>query len=145
MDQTTLRKIVSDFLAAHRKAVLATVGDDEHPTTSLMLYAADERFNVYFGTRKSFAKYRILQRHPYASLSIVEESVDPLRTVEIRGKIEFVAGAETAERLNWFTSKNPSEYYVRGASDFVMFRVVPSFVRWLDASSGELTMANVEL
>ncbi len=144
MEQSLARKAVADFLAAHRKAVLATVGDDEHPTTSLMLYAADDQFNVYFGTRKSFAKYRIFERHPYASLSVVEESVDPLRTVEIRGKIAFIPEAETAERLLWFTSKNPSEYYVKGAPDFVMFKVVPSFIRWLDASSGELTMTNIE-
>ena len=112
MEQSLARKAVADFLAAHRKAVLATVGDDEHPTTSLMLYAADDQFNVYFGTRKSFAKYRIFERHPYASLSVVEESVDPLRTVEIRGKIAFVPEKETAERLHWFTSKNPSEYSI---------------------------------
>ncbi len=145
MEQTDVRRAVAAFLAAHRKAVLATVGDDEHPTTSLMLYAADDNLDVYFGTRKSFAKYKVFQRHPYASLSVVEETLDPLRTVEIRGKIVFVPEGETAERLRWFTSKNPSEYYVKGAPDFVMFKVVPSFVRWLDASSGELKIEQVEL
>lgn len=130
--------IIRDFLNAHRKAVVATSGDDEHPTTSLMLYAIDDYLTVYFGTRKSFGKYKALQRHPYISLSVVEENLDPLRIVEIRGKVEFIPEEKTQDTLTFFKSKNPSRYYVEDASDFVMFTVTPAYIRWQDASSGDL-------
>lgn len=137
------REEVKKFLNAHRKAVLATVGNDEHPTTSLMLYVVDDDLNIYFGTRKSFGKCAVFERHPYASVSVIEESIDPLKTVEIRGKIEFIPEDRTEETLKFFESKNPSKYYVKGAEDFVMFKVKPSFIRWLDASTGDLVMNNI--
>ena len=144
MDEQKIHDTVMKFLDKHRKAVLATVGLDEHPTTSLMLYAADANLNIFFGTRKSFGKWKVFQKHPYASLTVVEEKLDPLKAVEIRGKIEFVPEEEISETLRWFEGKNPSEYYVKDADDFAMFKVVPSLVRWLDASSGKLKMEEIK-
>ena len=83
MSEKELSGIIKDFLNGHRKAVLSTVGDDEHPTTSLMLYAIDDDLNVYFGTRKTFGKYSVIKRHPYVSLTVVEEKLDPLKAIEI--------------------------------------------------------------
>lgn len=143
MTEKEIGEKVKSFLNSHRKAVLSTVGDDEHPTTSLMLYVIDEDLNVYFGTRKAFGKYAVIKRHPYVSLTVIEEKLDPLKAVEIRGKVEFVPEDKTAETLNFFESKNPSKYYVKGAPDFVMFKIKPSFVRWLDASSGELILEHM--
>ncbi|MEK7152302.1 MAG: pyridoxamine 5'-phosphate oxidase family protein [Patescibacteria group bacterium] len=143
MSEKELSGIIKDFLNGHRKAVLSTVGDDEHPTTSLMLYAIDDDLNVYFGTRKTFGKYSVIKRHPYVSLTVVEEKLDPLKAIEIRGKVEFIPEDKTAEMLGFFESKNPSKYYVKGAPDFVMFKVTPSFVRFLDASSGELVLEHM--
>lgn len=145
MDQQELKQAVLDFTLAHRKAVVATVGDDQHPTTSLMLYVIDEHLNFYFGTRKAFKKYEIMMRHPYISLSVIEENIDPLRVVEVRGQIEFVPEEKTAEMLAFFESKNQSKYYVKGAEDFIMFKVKPNFVRWLDATSGELKMEHLDV
>ncbi|MEK7505615.1 MAG: hypothetical protein AAB597_01830, partial [Patescibacteria group bacterium] len=59
-------------------------------------------------------------------------------------KIEFVPEEEISETLRWFEGKNPSEYYVKDADDFAMFKVVPSLVRWLDASSGKLKMEEIK-
>ena len=144
METEKAHDIVIKFLDKHRKAVLATVGEDEHPTTSLMLYAADANLNVFFGTRKSFGKWKIFKHHPFASLTVVEEKQDPLKAVEIRGKIEFVPEEETSETLRWFEAKNPSEYYIKDAEDFVMFKVVHTLVRWLDASSGKIVMEEIK-
>ena len=144
MEQSEIKKTVLEFLNSHRKAVLATDGEDDHPTTSLMLYAVDDDLNIYFGTRKAFGKFKTFTRHPFASLTVVEEKLDPLKAVEIRGRIEFVPEERTAETLQWFESKNPSKYYVKGADDFVMFKVVPAFCKWMDASSGELVMEHLE-
>lgn len=145
MSQEEVRQKVKDFLERHHKCVLATVGKDEHPTTSLMLYCTDDELAMYFGTRKSFGKYKVFEKHPYASASVVEEGLDPLRTVEIRGKIEFISEEKTAEMHAFFESKNKSSHYVKGAEDFVMFKIIPSFIRWLDATTGQLIKEELTL
>ena len=143
MDQAELKQKVVDFLNVHRKAVVAIVGEGGVPSTSLMLYVIDEHLNVYFGTRKSFGKYKALLNDPNVSLTVVEETLDPLRAVEIRGVVEFIPEDKTGETLKFFESKNKSKYYVKGAEDFVMFKVVPNFVRYLDATSGELVLDHI--
>lgn len=145
MDQKSLRKTVIDFLNGHRKAVFGIVGEGGEPTTSLMLYAIDDDLNVYFGTRKAFGKFKALAVHPSVSLTVIEEAADPLRAVEIRGVAALVPEEKTAETLAFLESKNPSKYYVKDAEDFVMFKVVPSFVRWLDATSGELALDHIAI
>ncbi len=145
MDAVELNKTVLDFLNGHRKALLAVVSPDHRPKVSLMLYAIDENFHFYFGTRKVFKKYAWMQENAQVSLAVAEEALDPLRVVEVQGVVHFIVPDKTEEVLHFFESKNPSKYYVKGAEDFVMFRVEPEHVRWLDATSGELTMTDVEL
>ncbi|MBP5993563.1 MAG: pyridoxamine 5'-phosphate oxidase family protein [Candidatus Moranbacteria bacterium] len=145
MDRAPLNQIVLDFLNGHRKALLAVVSPDHRPKVSLMLYAIDENFHFYFGTRRAFKKYAWMQENAQVSLAVAEEALDPLRVVEVQGVVHFIAPDKTEETLRFFESKNPSKYYVKGAEDFVMFRVEPEHVRWLDATSGELTMTDVEL
>ncbi len=140
MDTATLHSLVSEFLNAHRKMVLALCTKEGAPTTSLMLYAVDDSFTVYFGTRKSFSKYKELLERPTVSLSVIHEKIDPLKVVEIRGKAVEIPAEKTADALAFFESKNPSKQYVRGADDFVMFSIAPHFIRWLDATSGDLEM-----
>lgn len=129
MNDSVLRKIVHTFLDAHKKAVFAT----------------DDDLNIYFGTRKSFKKYNQLLDHPLVSLSVVEEKLDPLRVVDMRGVAKEVPQEHTKEVLAHFKSKNMSKYFVEGAEDFVMFRIEPTQMRWLDATSGELKIEDVPL
>ena len=84
-------------------------------------------------------------KDPSISLSVIEEVIDPLKVVDIRGEAVVVPDNELASTHAFFKSKNDSKYYVEGADDFVMFKITPTFVRWLDATSGELTMVNLEL
>lgn len=140
-----LRKTVTEFLNAHRKAVFAILDKDGLPTTSLMLYAVDDELNVYFGTRKAFSKYEDILRCSTVSLSVIEEALDPLRVADIRGIATEISSSETETVHTFFKQKNPAKYYVEGAPDFVMFKITPTFVRWLDATSGELTMKNLDL
>jgi general stress protein 26 len=143
MTQTALRAQVEEFLNGHRKAVFATVDADGQPHTSLMLYAIDDQFNVYFGTRKAFRKFDQIMANNRVSLSVIEEVLDPLQAVDIRGVAELLDDAAKAEWFARFKAKNPSKYYVEGAPDFVMFRVRPTQIRWLDAVSGELSITNL--
>jgi uncharacterized pyridoxamine 5'-phosphate oxidase family protein len=143
MDQSTLRQTVIDFLNSHRKAVFAINDDDNLPTTSLMLYVIDDEMNVFFGTRKAFRKYKHLHKNPVVSLSVIQEALDPLRVVDVRGEVTELSPEDTKNVYAFFKSKNPSKYYVEGAEDFTMFKLVPHFVRWLDAETGELTITDL--
>lgn len=143
MDNIQLRQLIGHFLNAHRKAIFSFIDEKGAPTTSLMLYAIDDDLNVYFGTRRAFHKYAHITRNPIVALSVVEEALDPLKVVDIRGMVTELSPEEGKERHEFFKSKNSSKYYVEGAEDFVMFKVTPTFIRWADATSGELTLTDV--
>ena len=145
MDQNALRQSVLSFLQTHRKAVLAACNESCYPTTSLMLYAVNENFEMHFGTRKAFGKYPALLARPFVSVTVVEEAIDPLKAVEIRGDVEFIEGQHVPSTLEWFTAQNPSTFYIKEADDFVMYKVIPQMVRWMDATSGNLVMEHLEL
>lgn len=145
MDKTQLKAVVTDFLNNHRKAVFSILDEEGLPTTSLMLYVVDDELNVYFGTRKAFSKYDQLLARPVVSLSVIEEKLDPLKVVDIRGDVELVPLVDMVKVHTFFKSKNPSKYYVEGAEDFVMFKLKPHFMRWLDAESGELSIVDLKI
>jgi general stress protein 26 len=145
LSNDTLRRTIVDFLNAHRKAVFAVLDKEGLPTTSLMLYAIDDTLAVYFGTRRAFSKYNDLKLHPVVSLSVIEEAIDPLTVVDVRGTVAEVDSASLHDVHAFFKSKNSSKYYVEGAPDFTMFKLTPHFVRYLDARSGELTMQDLAL
>ena len=108
-----------------------------------MLYVIDDEMNVFFGTRKAFSKYQHILDNPVVSLSVIEEALDPLKVVDVRGTVEQLAPYDQENVHAWFKTKNPSKYYVEGAEDFVMFKLTPNFVRWLDAESGELSIVDL--
>ncbi len=145
MEQAELRIIVKDFLNSHRKAVFSTVDEQGLPTTSLMLYVIDDSLNVFFGTRRSFAKYAHVKANPTMSLSVIDGTVDPLKVVDMRGVAEELSPENQENVYRFFKDKNPAKYYVEGADDFVMFKITPQFVRWLDAESGQLSIVDLNL
>lgn len=134
-----------DFLNNHRKMVLTILDQEKHPDSSLMLYAVDDDFNFYFGTVKRFGKYMALQADNHVSLAVVQELLDPLQVVDAKGVAEELSMEESRERLEWFTTKNPAKYYVKDAEDYVMFRIKPQDIRWLDATSGDLEIYDLDL
>jgi general stress protein 26 len=134
-----------DFLNAHRKMVLSIIDANGHPNSSLLLYAIDEDFNIFFGTCESFGKYKALKKDGHVSLAVVQEKVDPLQVVDIIGVAEEVAREDVPECLEWFTQKNPATFYIKDAPDFVMFKIRPSGIRWLDATSGDLEIYDIDL
>lgn len=144
MEQQALRTTIIDFLNNHRKAVFSILDNQGLPTTSLMLYVIDDEMNVFFGTRKSFNKYEHLKNNPIVSLSVIEEALDPLKVVDLRGETVELSEEDREAVHTWFKTKNDSKYYVEGAEDFTMFKLTPNFVRWLDAASGELSIVELE-
>ena len=144
-EKTQLKKEALGFLNAHRKMVLTVLDKEGRPNSSLMLYVVDDSFNIYFGTCEAFGKYKALHADPHVSVAVVQESLDPLQVVDIQGVAEQIPAEKTAETLEWFTGKNPVKYYVKDREDFVMFKIVPTGVRWLDATSGELQIHDLEV
>ncbi len=136
--EDNLKKTVFDFLDAHKKAIFGTVDEEGQPHTALMLYAVDDKLNVYFGTRKAFGKHERLMKNPSVSLTVAEEKNDPMRAVDLHGIVEVVSDADAATSLEFFKGKNMSKYYVQGSDDFVMYKVKPTMVRYLDATLGDL-------
>lgn len=113
------------------------------PNLSLMHYAIDSDLNIYFGTRKSFGKYQLLKKSPNVSFVVVEEGIDPLRVADMHGVAHELDGGEARLAYSLFKTENQAKWYVEGTDDFVMFRITPTSIRWLDGSSGALVMTEV--
>lgn len=137
-----IRSVASEFLTGHKKMILTILDKDGHPNSSLLLYAVDD-FNIYFGTRKVFGKYAALHADPHVAVAVVQEGIDPLQVLDIQGVVVEVPEEETKEKLEWFVSQNTSKYYVKDADDFVMFKVKPTCIRWLDAMNGDLQICDI--
>lgn len=139
-----VRKEADTFLSNHKKMILTILDKEGHPNSSLMLYAVDN-FTIYFGTCKSFGKYAALNANPHVAVAVVQESIDPLQVLDIQGVVEEIPEADTKERLEWFVGKNTSKYYIKDADDFVMFKIKPLCIRWLDAMSGDLQICDIQV
>jgi general stress protein 26 len=129
------------FLAKHRKGVLSTVTPENHAQAAMMLYVLGENFVTYWGTKKSFRKYANLQSNPHVAVTVLEATPDPLSALQLEGTVEFVPQDEMEHVYMLFDTHNPSKFFVRGAEDLVFFRVVPSWIRHMDGSSGALLSA----
>ena len=79
----TLTEKHLELLKARNFAVVATVGDDGHPQTSVVWIDTDGE-NVVFNTRTDRAKGRNLRAHPRVSITIWD-SEDPYRYLEVEG------------------------------------------------------------
>lgn len=133
-----------DFLQSHLKMVLAiNEGEGTWPNASLMHYAVDDAMRVYFGTKRGFGKYRALVYNPKVSFVVVEENINPLRVADGRGIATELRAEEAPYALKFFKKENQSTWYVEGSEDFAMFRIDPTNVRWLDATSGELQVVDI--
>lgn len=127
-----------EFMHSHVKGVFSILDEQGHPSTSLMHYACDDAFYIYMGTRKGFGKWKALERDQHIAFAVVEEGKDPLRVVDLQGEVQFIPDVEQDAAHQLFEARNSSLHYVKGADDFVMFKIVPSKIHYLDARSGKL-------
>jgi PPOX class probable F420-dependent enzyme len=72
-----------DLLRGKNFAVVATVGDDGHPQTSVVWIDTDGE-NVVFNTTNARAKGRNLRSNPRVSISIWDND-DPYKYLEVEG------------------------------------------------------------
>jgi general stress protein 26 len=145
MEQAEVKATVLDFLKRHVKMVLGINEAGSYPNTSLMHYAVGDDLTVYIGTKRGFGKYNALTADPKVTFVVVEESIDPLRVVDARGLARELNQTESEAAYALFKTENKAKWYVEGADDFVMFEIKPTSIRWLDATSGSLTITPVQL
>lgn len=86
MDTDTQRKETFAFLNTHNLGVLSTISEEAGELWGAAIYyTVDEDFNFYFLTHTESKKFRNLDTHPQAAMTITDES--KLTTVQASGKI----------------------------------------------------------
>jgi len=65
--------------------------------------------------------------------------------VDGRGEAREIDPKVTPLAHDFFKSRNTTKWYVEGADDFAMFEIIPTSIRWLDATSGELKVTDIPL
>jgi len=133
-----LNETILHFLNNHRKMVLSLTDKNGRPTSSLLLYTIDDDLNFYFGTLKSFGKYEILLNNPNVAIIVVEETLDPMQVIDVIGTVKQVPEHKIAYLKKEFSIKNQSKSYIKDKEDFVMFKVKPTNIRFLNAAFGSL-------
>lgn len=134
-----------EVLAFMRKVSImsaAFVQDDSKPLSTVLLFAIDDDFTMYFATLKSSHKAQAILNNPNISLSvwqskeilvqangIVTQEVDPLKIEDIIDKL-----ASSAAGLNDFW---PPILQMTG-HDYVVFKVKLTWLHALDLTSTSL-------
>lgn len=79
---------VHDFLSHHPLGILSTVSKDGKPWGSPVYYVVDDELHFYFVTRHDTLKYKNINRHHWASITIADS--DSQITVQALGTISQV-------------------------------------------------------
>ena len=139
----SLKETVQDFLAKHPKMSLAINEDGLAPNISLMHYAMEGTRRMLIGTRKAFKKYDAMKKDGKVSFMIVDEGLNPLRSVSGHGVATELTDFQMDFAYALFKKENIAKWYVEGANDFAMFEIVIASLRYLDATSGSLQILDV--
>jgi PPOX class probable F420-dependent enzyme len=113
-----------ELLRGKNFAVVATVGDDGRPQTSVVWIDTDGE-NVVFNTTNSRAKGRNLRKDPRVSVSIWDND-DPYKYLEVEGNAELDENG-AAEHINDLSHKYEGQDF-RTPVDRVIVRVSPDRV-----------------
>lgn len=130
------------FLKSHKTGVLASVGSDNKPHASTLVYVHDEAFNIFFMTLRTSRKFDALTERPDVAFTISSEEVP--QTLQIEGTAsdissDFEAGSKKDELFE-LLSKGP--YFnppisKMDTADTAIVRIVPTWIRWADYAFSE--------
>jgi PPOX class probable F420-dependent enzyme len=112
------------ILKGHHFGVVATVGDDGRPQTSVVWVDTDGE-NVVFNTTNKRAKGRNLRVNPYVSITVWDND-DPYKYFEVEGPVELQeeGAAKHIEELSQRYDGQP----FRAPVDRLIVRVKPERV-----------------
>lgn len=121
---------------------IATCGHVQ-PAASIMLYAIDEHFHIFFTTHRNAYKAQNLLRNPKIGIAIwkpqerlvqidgeTDEVTDPEKQTQIMDKLADSA----AQDINFW----PPVFRITGDS-YIIFEVTPTWIRSLDLSRNTIT------
>jgi len=130
-----LNKEVLGFLRTHPECVLATVSASGKPEAATVLFAVDDDFNFYFGTRTDYRKYMNLVGDKWAAVVVGASAKDP-RTVQAEGKMAFLAReSDIGKAKMLFRMRNPAMIPFF-SMPLVYMRLTPLWLRFLDETKG---------
>ncbi|HSA84513.1 MAG TPA: pyridoxamine 5'-phosphate oxidase family protein [Patescibacteria group bacterium] len=127
-----------EFLhSTQQVAVLATVDQHGEPMAATVYFLVDEQFNVYFLTKTFSRKYANLEKNDHVALVIGTEN-NPV-TAQIQGRAEKLVTPEYGEWEQKFLHAFFKNEFVAPLfqlspekNDIVIYRVKPTWIRWLD-------------
>ncbi len=125
------------FLNSQPVGILSTVNEGQ-PQSAFVHYICSPEFVIYFMTLKNSRKHMNVQANHHVAFTV--GTLNPPKTVQLEGVVELVTDTE---ELKNFTSgymdivlKN--EHYappitkLNAADGSVVYKIVPSWVRWSD-------------
>ena len=134
-----------DLAECPRVAALSTIGPDGYPQTSVVWCDVEGEL-VRVSTMRGFAKERNMRRDPRVTL-LCYDPREPLRSLEIRGRVIEMTEEGAAEHLDGLASKyagRPIRYFGDSIpASFaqtevpVLCRIRPTHVVALDATGEE--------
>ena len=124
-------EIVSEFIKAHKIAVLSTVTHDFLPQSAVVGISAGKNFELFFGTFRSSRKYQNLQKNPRVTFVI---GWDSGKTVQYEGEAKELTGAavEEFEKAHLKDMSTAAKHVSK--EEAVFFKVTPRWVRYADVS-----------
>ena len=138
-----IKAIVQDFMVKHPKMSLAINQEASAPNISLMHYAMEGHRRILIGTRKAFRKYDLMKKNSNVSFMVVDEGLNPLRSVSGQGIATELSDFQMDFAYALFKKENIAKWYVEGSDDFAMFEIILTSLRYLDATSGSLQILDV--
>ena len=131
------------FLKTHQHAVLGSRLLCGSLTTSLVAYAVNEHLQLHFGSRRSYATCAALQQFPEVSITVMHASSQPRYAAEIRGRVEYIPSEHTDATRTWLLGRNPATLYDTSQDDFVVCKVNPHVVRFIDLAASQPTIEHL--
>ena len=130
------------FIKKNFIGTIATVSAAGAPQASMVYYACDDRFVIYFSTLTSTRKYAAIQAHPVAAFTI--STLDVPQTLQLEGAVSLVTEEEQMEQgiaqlIEPLMSNKNYQWPVAKLSraEVVLLRIVPTWVRWGDFANFE--------
>lgn len=150
MDNDTDRARVDAlaFLKNHKTGTLATGADEHRVHASMVYYAADDKFNIYFLTQISSRKFEALSAHPQVAFTI--SSPDVPQTLQIEGlAMDISLDEESAKKKDeLFKVLNSNPWFFAPVAkldpaESALVWIRPTWIRWADYAFAENGNAHV--
>ncbi len=131
-----MREDVLKFIREHAECVLATTHENGRPEAATVLFAVDDDFTFYFGTKKEYRKYSNLLKNSAVAAVVGINGKDP-RTAQIEGEMELLSDPADIEKAKGVLRTNPAMVPFLDLP-LAYMRLKPSWLRFLDETKGDI-------